>query len=304
MTFFRAPSWRAGLAAAMIALPAAVGGAATVEPDVPYVPTPPGVVEAMLKLADVRAQDFVIDLGSGDGRILIAAAKRYGARGYGVEIEGSLVSAARAEAERQGVSGRVEFREENLYITDFRRASVMTLYLFPKLLMDLRPRFIAELEPGSRIVSHDFDMQDWRPDAQVTVAVPGKPYGPPRSEVYLWVVPANAAGAWRWRSETGEVNLQLAQAFQMLEGKAVVGGRAAQVEQGRMRGPEIRFILTSPADGRAVLEEYSGRVSGDTITGTVKTGGREAGWTAERSRRGSIRTGSESGNGEQGTVKR
>lgn len=264
------------------------GAAATVQPDVPYVPTPPAVVDAMLKLADVRERDYVIDLGSGDGRILIAAAKRHGARGYGVEIDGDLVSAARAEAQRQGVAGRVEFREENLYITDFSRASVMTLYLYPKLLMDLRPRFIADLRPGSRIVSHDFDMDDWPPDARLTVPVPGKPYGPPHSEVFLWVVPENAAGAWRWRSEAGEVNLELNQAFQMLDGRGRVGQQEARVEQGRMRGAEIRFILTSPGQGNAARLEYSGRVNGDTIEGTMTAGGREAGWTATRIRRGSI----------------
>jgi SAM-dependent methyltransferase len=277
----------AGAAAALVFW-AGGGAAATVQPDVPYVPTPPAVVDAMLKLAAVRDRDYVIDLGSGDGRILIAAAKRHGARGYGVEIDGDLVSAARAEAQRQGVGGRVEFREENLYITDFSRASVMTLYLYPKLLMDLRPRFIADLKPGSRIVSHDFDMDDWQPDARVTVPVPGKPYGPPQSEVFLWVVPANAAGAWRWRSDTGEVDLELTQAFQMLEGRGRVGRQEARLEQGRMRGEEIRFILTSPVDGRAVRQEYSGRVSGDTIEGKMKTGGREAGWMATRTRRGSI----------------
>jgi hypothetical protein len=162
------------------------------------------------------------------------------------------------------------------------------LYLYPKLLMDLRPRFIADLKPGSRIVSHDFDMDDWQPDARVTVPVPGKPYGPPQSEVFLWVVPANAAGAWRWRSDTGEVDLELTQAFQMLEGRGRVGRQEARLEQGRMRGEEIRFILTSPVDGRAVRQEYSGRVSGDTIEGKMKTGGREAGWMATRTRRGSI----------------
>jgi SAM-dependent methyltransferase len=276
------------LLAAALLLGAGPARAATVEPDVPYVPTPPAVVDTMLKLAEVNVRDYVIDLGSGDGRILIAAAKRYGARGYGVEIESSLVSAARAEAERQGVDGRVEFREENLHITDFSRASVMTLYLYPKLLMDLRPRFIADLRPGSRIVSHDFDMDDWRPDAHATVPVPGKPYGPPRSEVFLWIVPANAAGAWRWRSEAGEVNLQVAQAFQMLEGRGQIGRQDARLEQGRMRGTESRFILPSLVEGRPVRQEYSGLVSGDTITGKVKAGGREADWTATRSRRGVI----------------
>jgi SAM-dependent methyltransferase len=266
-------------------------GAAT-EPDAPYVPTPPGVVDAMLKLAKVGPEDYVIDLGSGDGRILIAAAKQYGARGHGVEIDGSLVNDARAEAKRQGVSGRVEFREENLYLTDFSRATVMTLYLFPRLLMDLRPRFMRELRPGTRIVSHDFDMDNWEPDARVTVPVPDKPYGPPRSDVYLWVVPANAAGTWRWRLEEGaravDFELTLTQAFQMLEGKATVAGKEVRFEQGRMRGQEIRFILTSAAGGRTLLHEFGGRISGDTITGKVKTGGREEDWMAMRSRRGSM----------------
>lgn len=284
---------RAAPAAAVFFWAACAAAATADQRDVPYVPTPAAVVDAMLKLAQVRERDYVIDLGSGDGRILIAAAKRYGARGYGVEIDGDLVSTARAEAERQGVDGRVEFREENLYLTDFSRASVMTLYLYPKLLMDLRPRFLAQLRPGSRIVSHDFDMDDWRPDAQLTVPVPGKPYGPPRSEVFLWVVPANAAGTWRWRSDSGEVNLVLTQAFQVLEGKGRVGQHEARLEQGRMRGPEIRFILTSLAGGRAVRQEFSGRVNGETIEGTTKAGGREADWTATRIRRGSIRTGSQ-----------
>jgi SAM-dependent methyltransferase len=275
--------------AAGLALWAGCAGAATVEQrDVPYVATPPAVVDAMLKLADVRARDYVIDLGSGDGRILIAAARQYGARGYGVEIDGGLVSAARAEAQRQGVGGRVEFREENLYITDFSRASVMTLYLYPKLLMDLRPRFIAELQPGSRIVSHDFDMDDWQPDARLTVPVPGKPYGPPRSEVFLWIVPANAAGEWRWRSDAGEVNLELAQAFQMLEGTGRIGQEETRLEHGRMRGQEIRFILATRANGQPARQEFSGRLEGDTITGTMSAGGRESAWTARRIRRGSI----------------
>jgi SAM-dependent methyltransferase len=290
---------RAAPAAAVFFWAACAAAATADQRDVPYVPTPAAVVDAMLKLAQVRERDYVIDLGSGDGRILIAAARRYGARGYGVEIDGDLVSTARAEAERQGVDGRVEFREENLYLTDFSRASVMTLYLYPKLLMDLRPRFLAQLRPGSRIVSHDFDMDDWRPDAQLTVPVPGKPYGPPRSEVFLWVVPANAAGAWRWRSDAGEVNLVLTQAFQVLEGKGRVGQHEARLEQGRMRGPEIRFILTSLAGGRAVRQEFSGRVNGDTIEGTTKAGGREAEWTARRIRRGSIRTGSEAATSER-----
>jgi len=260
--------------------------------DVPYVPTPEVVVDAMLKLAGIGPKDFVVDLGSGDGRIVIAAAKKLGARGFGVEIDGALVDRARSEAQRQGVSDRVEFRVENLFITDFSRATAMTLYLYPRLLLQLRPKFFGELRPGTRIVSHDFDMEGWRPDGQVTVPVPGKPYGPPRSEVYFWVVPANAAGAWQWRLPAGgaaaEYELALSQTFQMLEGRPLAGGRTGRMEGGRMRGDEIRFILATDAGGRVVRQEYAGRVSGDTITGKVKTAEGEQDWKATRVRRGKI----------------
>jgi len=259
---------------------------------VPYVPTPEVVVDAMLKLANVGPRDFVVDLGSGDGRIIIAAAKKHGARGFGVEIDGALVNEARREAERQGVAGRVEFLEQNLFITEIDRASVLTLYLYPRLLIQLRPRFFKELRPGTRIVSHDFDMDDWQPDAHVTVPVPGKPYGPPSSEVYFWVVPANAAGHWRWRSpaaNSADVELTLSQTFQRVEGTPQVGGRRGRMEQGRMRGDEIRFILTVEVDGRPLRQEYSGRVSGETINGKVKLAGGEFDWQATRIRRGSIK---------------
>ena len=284
------PRWLLAAFAACALAAVSVPAATIEQADVPYVPTPPAVVEAMLKLADVGARDFVIDLGSGDGRILIAAAKRHGARGLGVEIDGNLVHDARREAARQGVGALVEFREENLYVTNLRRASVLTLYLYPRLMADLRLRFLA-LEPGSRIVSHDFGMDDWQPDARVTVPVPDKPYGPPRSEVYLWIVPANVAGAWRWRSASGaDAELTLTQTFQVLDGRALVGGRPGRIEDGRVRGEEIRFILTAVTDGRTLRQEFRGRVRGDTIQGTVKTAGGVAGWNAKRSRRGSITT--------------
>ncbi len=280
--------------AAVLLLSVLPGQAADMHPhaDVPFVPTPPVVVDAMLKMAGIGPRDFVIDLGSGDGRILIAAAKKHGARGFGVEIDGALVGAARQEAQRQGVADRVEFREQNLFITELDRATVLTLYLYPRLLVQLRPRMFEQLKPGARIVSHDFDMEQWRPDARVTVPVPDKPYGPPSSEVYLWIVPANAAGTWQWRSAGGastEYEVALSQTFQMLEGKPVIGGKPGRVEEGRMRGDEIRFILTAEADGRMLRQEFSGRVSGDTISGKVKHAGGESEWKATRTRRGSIK---------------
>ena len=288
------PGWRRAAAALLVALPA-LSPAAQQHPlaDVPYVPTPPGVVDAMLGLASVGPQDYVIDLGSGDGRIVIAAAKKRGARGMGVEIDGALVGAARREARREGVAGRVKFMEQNLFVTEMGHATVVTMYLYPRLMLQLRPRLFAELRPGSRVVSHDFDMESWRPDARVTVPVPDKPYGPPSSEVYLWIIPANAAGTWQWRSTDGAVldyELTLSQTFQMLEGKALVGGRPGRLEGARMRGDEIRLMLTAEVDGRTLRHEFSGRVDGDVINGKVRlSGGGELEWKATRIQRGGIR---------------
>jgi len=294
---------RTGLRCAAVALLAALPAmtrAADQHPhaDVPYVPTPPAVVDAMLGLAGVGPEDHVIDLGSGDGRIVIAAAKQRGARGTGVEIDGALVGTARREAQREGVAERVEFKEQNLFTTDIGHASVVAMYLYPRLMLQLRPRLFAELRPGTRVVSHDFDMENWRPDERLTVPVPGKPYGPPSSEVYLWIMPANAAGAWKGRSADGtgavDLELTLVQSFQMLDGSARVGGRPARLEGGRMRGDEVRFMLTTESEGRTPRHEFQGRVSGDTISGKVKlSGGGERDWSATRVKRGSIKVGDE-----------
>jgi len=291
------PGWRRAAGALLVALPALSPAAEQhAFADVPYVPTPPGVVTAMLGIAGVGTGDYVIDLGSGDGRIIIAAAKQRGARGIGVEIDGALVSAARREAQREGVAGRVEFMEQDLFLTEIGRASVITMYLYPRLMMQLRPRLFAELRPGTRIVSHDFDMESWRPDARVTVPVPEKPYGPPSSEVYLWIIPANAAGAWRWRSLDGagavEYELTLSQTFQMLEGRALIGGRPGRLAGGRMRGDEISLMLSAEAGGDTLRHEFRGRVDGDSIIGTMKLpGGGERDWSATRVKRGNIDVG-------------
>ncbi|HEX9684512.1 MAG TPA: methyltransferase domain-containing protein [Burkholderiales bacterium] len=288
--------WRQAGAALIAALPAWSWAAEQhALADVPYVPTPPVVVDTMLRLAGVGPEDYVIDLGSGDGRIVIAAAKQRGARGFGVEIDGELVGIARREAQRAGVAGRVEFKEQNLFVTDVSVASVVMMYLYPRLMMQLRPRLFAELKPGTRVVAHEFDMDDWRPDAQVTVPVPDKPHGPPSSEVYLWIMPANAAGAWKWRSAEGagvvETELTLRQTFQVLDGSAVVEGRPERVENGRMRGDEIRLMLVAEAGSRTLWREFRGRVDGDAIRGKVSLpGGGERDWNATRVRRGSITT--------------
>ena len=158
--------------------------------DVPFVVTPDNVTREMLRLADVKAGDFVIDLGSGDGRIVIVAAKQFGARGLGVEIVPELVAKSLENARRAGVADRVEFRVQDLFATDLSQATVITMYLLPEVNLQLRPRLLA-LKPGTRIVSHDWDMGDWKPDRVVTVEAPDKPIGREKlSRLYLWTVPA------------------------------------------------------------------------------------------------------------------
>jgi SAM-dependent methyltransferase len=167
-----------------------VSGAFAQDTDVPFIVTPDNVTQEMLKLADVKAGDYVIDLGSGDGRIVIVAAKRFGARGLGVEIVPELVAKSRDNARRAGVADRAEFRVQDLFTTDLSQATVITMYLLPEVNLQLRPRLLA-LKPGTRIVSHDWDMGDWKPDRVVTVDVPDKPIGREKvSRLYLWTVPA------------------------------------------------------------------------------------------------------------------
>ena len=168
-----------------LALVLAAGGCATTTGvEVPYVSTPAPVVAEMLRLAEVRPGDVVYDLGSGDGRVVIAAARDFGARGVGVELQARLVEESRALARRAGVADRTEFRQEDIFVTELRGASVVTLYLSPDFNERLRPRLLAQLRPGSRIVSHDFAMGAWSPARAITVAGPDRPH-----TLYLWVVP-------------------------------------------------------------------------------------------------------------------
>jgi hypothetical protein len=288
---------RAGtaLARAVVAgwLAAAAGVAMSTEPHVPYVPTAPNVVEAMLSIAHVGPRDYVVDLGAGDGRIVIAAARQHGARGLGVELDENLVERARKRAIEAGVGDRVEFHAGNLFVTDISRATVLTLYLFPSVNLQLRPRLFAELKPGTRVVSHDFDMELWQPDAQVTVPVPDKPYGAPESRVYFWVIPANAAGTWAGsvtsEGRTVEFRAKLSQTFQMLSGTARLGAAAAEIRGGSLRGESLRFALEGEVAGRSVRHEFEGRVEGDAIAGKVTTsGGPTRDWRARRVERAAI----------------
>ncbi len=234
--------------------------------DVPYVVTDYEVVDAMLALAEVRPDDDVIDLGSGDGRILIAAARSHGARGLGVDIDPARIRESNDNARAAGVAGRVEFRRQDLFETPLGDAEVLTLYLSNEINRQLRPRILAEMRPGSRVVSHAFDMGEWRADQRQMVGT---------AAVYLWIVPARIEGRWAVTAHGRTATLDIDQNFQTFGGTATVGDAAARIEHGRIAGDRIRFV-TDLGDGR---QTYEGRVTGEAIASV----GDGPAWRATRS---------------------
>jgi SAM-dependent methyltransferase len=209
---------------AVLALAAGLG-AARAQDDVPFITTPDNVTLAMLQAAGVTSRDFVIDLGSGDGRIVITAAKHFGARGLGVEIVPELVERSRANARAAGVAARAEFRVQDLFQTDLAAAQVVTMYLLAEVNLQLRPRLLA-LAPGTRIVSHDWGMGDWQPDRSITLDAPDKSIGrDKRSTVHLWTVPAQVQGLWC----TAGGALAITQRFQTFSATLSADGAPAPV---------------------------------------------------------------------------
>jgi hypothetical protein len=257
---------------------------------VPYVPTPQSVVDAMLETAKIGPQDYLIDLGSGDGRIVVTAAKKYGTRGFGVDLNPERIRESEENAREAGVTDKVAFRQQNLFETDLSLATVITMYLLPRVNMELRPRLLG-LVPGTRLVSHDFDMGDWKPDVHLTVNARDK-YGdaPGTSDIYYWVVPAKVGGAWQWElplaGKPQRYEMKLDQAFQVVTGTATVNGRTAKLEGVRLRGPDFRFHFTAEVNGAPVKHEFTGKVAGDAIDGTAAlSGARVRGrleWAAQR----------------------
>ena len=280
---------RAMLGAAMVLGVTIAAGAA--ESSVPYVPTPQEVVERMLEMARVGPHDYLIDLGSGDGRIVVTAAKKRGARGFGVDLNPVRIKESIENAAKAGVSDRVAFHQRDLFETDLSDATVITMYLLPKVNLDLRPKLL-ELKPGTRLVSHDFSMDDWKPDAYVDMDVKEK-YGsaPGTSSIYFWIVPARVAGAWQWQLTVGgrpqAYELALDQKFQMISGTVRVGGQSVKLENARLSGDQISFSFSAAIGGSPFKHEFSGRVAGSGIGGTVRlAGSRTQGqleWNATRS---------------------
>jgi SAM-dependent methyltransferase len=230
--------------------------------DVSYEPTPQLVVDAMLKLAKVGPDDLLIDLGCGDGRIPVTAAKVYGTSGLGVDLDPERIWEARANAEKQGVVDKVSLVEGDLFTTDLDKASVITLFLYPDLNLKLRPRLL-DLMPGTRIVSHAHDMGSWRPDAERMLIGSG---------VCLWVVPAKIDGNWRLGAGDLAMDVELRQSYQLFFGTAVVDGRRHPVRNGRIDGTKVSFTV-------AIAGERLRRFTGSVTPAGQMEG---TGWRAQR----------------------
>jgi len=231
--------------------------------DVIWVPTPDAAVDRMLLIARVTPNDLVVDLGSGDGKIVIAAAKRFGARARGVEYSPDLVEASRRAARIDGVADRARFVQGDMFEADFRDATVVTLYLLTSLNLKLRPKLL-DMKPGTRVVSHVFRMGDWEPDETAKTG---------SSELYLWVVPAKVTGRWLVDLRGGApFELALEQRYQRVTGKVAGGGAAPRLQGVRLGGAEIRLALAGAGGERSL----TGRVDGDRIEGAA------GGWSAVR----------------------
>jgi SAM-dependent methyltransferase len=237
--------------------------------DVPYVPTDGAVVPAILRLAAVAADDVIYDLGCGDGRIVISAAKRLGARGVGMDIDPIRIEECRENARRAGVTDRVTFLQKSFFDVDLGPASVVTLYLLPSLNIKLRPKLMSELRPGSRVISNHFDMADWRPDELVEAH---------HRNLHKWIVPAWVAGEWHCTindpAGRRRVLLKLERRYQIVVGTANVAGREAMIGHGRITGDQLTFRLVEwGRDGVSMW--YSARVEGNNLRGTCWTEGRK-----------------------------
>jgi hypothetical protein len=240
--------------------------------DVIWVPTPDEVVDRMLRMAQVTSNDYVIDLGAGDGKIAIAAAKKFGARSLGIEYNPDMVKHAMRNAEKAGVIGKARVVHGDIFQTDFTQATVITMYLLPALNLKLRPQILA-MRPGTRVVSHSFNMEDWEPDE--TSTFDGR-------SAYLWVVPANVNGSWTLEAAGGERSeITLEQRYQKLSGTV---GLSQQLRAG-LREPQLRGFVISFAyvDNNGVRRDFNGRITGNRMEGSFRGDNSSEGrWSAAK----------------------
>jgi SAM-dependent methyltransferase len=235
--------------------------------DVIWIPTPEETITAMLDMAKVTPNDYVIDLGSGDGRIVIAAAKR-GARALGIEYNLDMVDLSKSNAQKEGVAAKASFEHGDIFERDFSQATVLTMYLLPNLNMKLRPK-ILEMKPGTRVVTNSFNMDDWDPDQTTTAG---------DRTVYFWIVPAQVAGAWAWTATSGGAELTVKQNFQKIEGSLKISGKELPLKNAKLEGAHISFSA-----GDSTPQQFEGTVSGNSIQGMIKAGnGPATKWLATR----------------------
>jgi hypothetical protein len=261
----------AGLGLLAMAASAAAQPATQYEPkvgqagkDVVWVPTPQGLVDKMLDMAKVTPKDYLVDLGSGDGRTVITAAKR-GAKAHGIEYNPDMVELANRNAEKEGVTGKATFVQGDIFKSDFSNADVVTLFLLPGLNIRLRP-ILLDMKPGTRVVSNSFTMGDWEADDTATVTEDCTSF----CKAYFWIVPAKVDGEWKM----GERELTINQEYQKFTGQVKSGNVVAPIKDGRLTGDKITFTA---GDTR-----YTGTVSGNAMEGTAKSGSGEAKWAAKR----------------------
>jgi SAM-dependent methyltransferase len=254
---------------------------------VPFVVTPPEIVEHMMRLAEVGPGDTLVDLGSGDGRIVIAAARR-GATAFGVDLDPGLVKLAAENARKAGVAHRARFEVRDIFDTDLSRASVVAFYLLPEVNAKLLPKLLA-LKPGTRVVSHDGGIGDWESDERLELRVPEKPVGVDgRSSVELWVVPADARGRWVGEipAHGGRWTFDIGQRYQVLEVGVGAQGRDLLVRASRLRGTELKLVVTGIVGGHAWNHLFHGHIDGGRIEGTLTVSDgnqtRSFPWTAQR----------------------
>lgn len=274
---------------------AAPSWAQTGKGDVVYVPTPQIVVDEMLAMIKINANDYLIDLGSGDGRFVITAARKFGAKALGVDLDTYLLKIANENARKENVNDRVTFREQNLFETDISAATVVSTYLLPEMNLKLRSK-IMKLKPGTRVVAHDYSMGDWYPDEQKTLIVPEKKVGNAGiSYIFSWVVPALVAGKWQSTINVGGKDVpyefDMEQFFQNIDGPARAGGVTGEM-RGKMTAEQVKFSLTGKGSQKIERHEFQGQLAGETITGTVRIGegatARQSAWSAKRIKRGEL----------------
>jgi len=236
----------------------------------PFVPTSLDIARRMLELAKTGKDDVVFDLGCGDGRIIIMAAQQFGTYGIGVDLNPQRIKESKENAAKAGVENLVQFLEQDLFQTDIHDATVVSLYLLRSVNLKLRPKLLRELKPGSRIVSHDFGMAEWQPDKSSELTVDNNTHN-----VYFWVVPANVTGTWEWTMPAGKkeihYTLQMDQLFQSINGTVTAGKSKMAIKDAKLNGDRLQFVIEQKVKRQPETLLFEGRVSGNSIEGTMKS---------------------------------